>query len=624
MANGRFTSGIIEFAGANNPGWISNLGISLSAGVFSVVDAGGTALSVSNPSWVTVPSTTAGILQTLLVTAGGTFNDDSHASSDLTNLEWYSTPVAATEYLFYLYVVNRANSNINGEDGSSAFFISPIGNLNTTPSAANSIGDTGAVPVTDAETSILILDDVTVANYTSLPCFPIGKFRMKYSSGNADWTVQTLTSEDGIIINPIFDGLVSNKAADYIIADTDGIKVIEVTTGAGDDTITLPTLADNLLKKITIRKVDSGAGNVIIEGEGAETINGQTNLTLYTQYDWVTLEAGETNWYIVNGNYPQEIQDFTTINAVGTASQQAAGHIFDSNEGGLTDLAYYKFGVGVMTTDQVGTYTLTDPGGANSPTNVNGITGSDFAASFDGGDYYTQATLLDTVPAAIAIDFWFLADDGQPPADNTLFDKTNDETGGSCDGITFRLNTTGLMRFISWQNVAVGSSSDLYASTILPNGATGWYYICLNWDTTNGKRFWVNSMLEARDPTATTLMANGTTRDFCIGVNGRGGVPVAGSYFSGDIALFRVRNAVLTQKDVDLGYSVRYTKPALFNGNNYKINALLQEAGDTDFEKEINWDNMEVARTSSYIYRRGSTSGYGLESTDKLKLIARG
>src|SRR3990167_56231 len=106
MANGRFTSGIIEFAGANNPGWISNLGISLSAGVFSIVDAGGTALSVSNPGWITAPSTTAGIFQTLLVTVGGTFNDDSHASSDLTNLEWFAAPQTGADTTFYLYAVN--------------------------------------------------------------------------------------------------------------------------------------------------------------------------------------------------------------------------------------------------------------------------------------------------------------------------------------------------------------------------------------------------------------------------------------------------------------------------------------------------------------------------------------
>jgi len=80
------SSSVLEFGGALNPGWVSNLGMSLSGGTLTIVDAGGAALSASNPGFVTVPSTTGGQLVTLKVTAGGAFNDDANASSDLTNL----------------------------------------------------------------------------------------------------------------------------------------------------------------------------------------------------------------------------------------------------------------------------------------------------------------------------------------------------------------------------------------------------------------------------------------------------------------------------------------------------------------------------------------------------------
>ncbi len=179
---------------------IYNLGITYAAGVFTVTDSQGNPLSATNYGSVLVPSVTAGQTIRLKVTSGGSFNDDAHASSSLTNMGWGITETAnwANDRPFFLYVVNRANSNIDGADGSSMFFISDIWNLSTTPAAANSIGDTGAIPVTDAQGSILIMDDVTVADYVSLPCKLIGAFRMQWSTATDDWTVQALTSKDGV------------------------------------------------------------------------------------------------------------------------------------------------------------------------------------------------------------------------------------------------------------------------------------------------------------------------------------------------------------------------------------------------------------------------------------------
>lgn len=186
--------------GASNPGWINNLSVELQAGVFRIVGSDGTVLSTDNPGYVSCQSTTAGRPQVLKVTSGGSFNDDTHASSDLTNLGFGITEASnwANDMPFFLYVVNRGNTDIDGADGSSAFFIARQPNLSTTPSAANDIGDTGGISVNDTQSVILILDDVTVANYTSLPCQIIGAFRMQWASATTDWTVQTLGNNDGL------------------------------------------------------------------------------------------------------------------------------------------------------------------------------------------------------------------------------------------------------------------------------------------------------------------------------------------------------------------------------------------------------------------------------------------
>jgi hypothetical protein len=185
--------------GAKSPGFISNIGVALSSGVFSIVDSNGSVLSTTNYGWVTVPSATAGRSKTIKVTAGGSIQDNN-GSSDLVNEEFGITSTAdwAQDIPFFLYVANRNDSNVDGVDGSSVFFISRLPNLTTTPASANDIGDTGAIPSNDSQNVIVVLQDVTIANYTSLPCQLVGAIRMRYATSTHDWTIQTLGQTDGI------------------------------------------------------------------------------------------------------------------------------------------------------------------------------------------------------------------------------------------------------------------------------------------------------------------------------------------------------------------------------------------------------------------------------------------
>jgi len=95
-----------------------------------------------------------------------------------------------------------------------------------------------------------------------------------------------------------FAGTRTVSSADYVILDNDDYAVIEVSTGAANRTITLPTRADNTGRTITIRKSDSGAGKVIVDGEGAETINGTTTWEITDQYGYVVVQANSTEWAV--------------------------------------------------------------------------------------------------------------------------------------------------------------------------------------------------------------------------------------------------------------------------------------------------------------------------------------
>lgn len=68
------------------------------------------------------------------------------------------------------------------------------------------------------------------------------------------------------------------------------------TTGAGNITRTLPAPVANAI--IAYKKIDSGAGHVIISQHAAETIDGATTFTIVTQYQQVSLISDGTNWFI--------------------------------------------------------------------------------------------------------------------------------------------------------------------------------------------------------------------------------------------------------------------------------------------------------------------------------------
>jgi hypothetical protein len=399
------------------------------------------------------------------------------------------------------------------------------------------------------------------------------------------------------------------KSADYIILDNDNFGTIIVDDTSSNRTITLPTSADNDDRILRVVNDSTDGGKVTVAGEGAETINGAASVVLYDRGDAITVQSDATNW-VLHGSIPaQQVQDYTAISSIGS-SDQAAGHIFDADLV-TNELALYKFASGALTTDEQGTYTLTNN---NSATNTNGITGSDFATALNGtNQYYNQPTLIDTVPTNLAIYGWLQATDGQPAGVQYMFDKTN---VANSDRIFLRLQTSGALEVIAEEGN--NGNLTLRSQTILPNGSTPWYFVLINWSTNYGLRLFVNSVLESQLSAETTLMGNGTSSDFMIGADS-----TAGNNFAGNIGPFGVANHEFSQKEVDLLYSVRYAKPSAFSGDNYKVEGFVQKDGSSSYERSFPLSEYIVRQDSSYIYRAG-TPIMPLSASDKLKIKARG
>lgn len=181
-------------------GAVSGLRMAYSAGTLTIEGEDGNALSTTNFGYVPCKSVIAGKRIALKVTAPITLKDDAFAgTSQLTNLGFGITEAShwAQDVPFFIYVVNKADTDVDATDGHSKFFIARLPNLVTTPSSANDIGDADAIPSNDSQNVILILGSVTQADYTSLPCRLIGALRMQWSTTSDDWTIQTLGNTDG-------------------------------------------------------------------------------------------------------------------------------------------------------------------------------------------------------------------------------------------------------------------------------------------------------------------------------------------------------------------------------------------------------------------------------------------
>jgi hypothetical protein len=100
---------------------------------------------------------------------------------------------------------------------------------------------------------------------------------------------------------------VSAKSADFTVWDDDSSgspkDVYLVTTGASTITATLPAVATadaTAGRVVTILKIDGGAGSVTIDGDGSETINGSTTVSLSSQYDYRTLVSDGSEWIVIS------------------------------------------------------------------------------------------------------------------------------------------------------------------------------------------------------------------------------------------------------------------------------------------------------------------------------------
>jgi len=319
------------------------------------------------------------------------------------------------------------------------------------------------------------------------------------------------------------------------------------------------------------------------------------------------------------------IQDFSQglIGNVGSACQQFAGHIWALNEPNTTAtevIALYSFCATTLYNDVCNTYNFTPA--SNAPVTTSGIMGLDNAVYFSGatGSYLYNNTLLNASMSAMCIDWWMAPVDGNPTTcQNTIFYKFNNTANATEDRLYCYYNSEGTIKTYLFAN---GSGHTIVSNYAFVNGTCSHTYLCLTQDTANGLRLFVNGALDCFNLSATQGMRAGTASPFYVGVSYGSATNTIANPYQGTISQLRIRNKLITQKDVDVAFATRYTKPVSPDGLEVDIRAQVQPSALSECQRLYGWDNVEVCRNSSTVYRLGGIVT-DLSATDRLKIFVR-
>ncbi len=129
---------------------------------------------------------------------------------------------------------------------------------------------------------------------------------MAINAGNGQ--ILKLQSGNGVVLSIDPNGTTSKAgqivkrtatAIDYLVKTFD--YLIGVTSTAAIRTITLPTAANATVGKIYVIKDESGGAatnNIIIDGNGSETVDGALTQAITTNYGSMQLYTDGSNWFI--------------------------------------------------------------------------------------------------------------------------------------------------------------------------------------------------------------------------------------------------------------------------------------------------------------------------------------
>ena len=109
------------------------------------------------------------------------------------------------------------------------------------------------------------------------------------------WTLFAHYNKTSSVFAPGLNNTVVTKTGNYTITNNDGTILMNNSSLA---TSTLPTAVGVTGQIYTIKKINSASVNVIVDGNGTETIDGSLTAVLTVQYEAISVISDGANWLI--------------------------------------------------------------------------------------------------------------------------------------------------------------------------------------------------------------------------------------------------------------------------------------------------------------------------------------
>ena len=147
----------------------------------------------------------------------------------------------------------------------------------------------------DAVTGAKIADDAVDSEHIVDGAIDLA--HMSANSVDSDQYVDGSIDAAHIASSAVTEAKRSRTVATANSTSTISNDITLATAGSAGITLTLPAAASG--KVVTVKKVDTGAGNVTLDPPGSVTIDGAATKVLYHQYETMTCVSDGTNWFIV-------------------------------------------------------------------------------------------------------------------------------------------------------------------------------------------------------------------------------------------------------------------------------------------------------------------------------------
>ena len=126
-----------------------------------------------------------------------------------------------------------------------------------------------------------------------------------------DAVATTVATDNTVTVDVKYDGVTIGKNSSNQLevlglsktvgtpsdGDTINSDINLVSSGSANVTVTLPAPSSG--KLVTVKKIDSGAGGVIVSRNNTDTIDGAVSKILYHRYEAITVASDGTDWFIV-------------------------------------------------------------------------------------------------------------------------------------------------------------------------------------------------------------------------------------------------------------------------------------------------------------------------------------